>query len=112
VLLFQVVRELLFNINKHAGVDRATVQLTEAAGHLVIHVIDEGSGFEVEATSGQTEPQAGFGLYSIRERLGLLGGHLVIQSQPGQGTHVEVHIPVPPLSPPSGLRATPERRSD
>ena len=95
VLLFQSVRELLFNVRKHAGVDRAVVRLTEEAEHLVIHVRDEGRGFVIEEVA-TLKSQGGFGLFSIRERLRLLGGHLEIRSQPGKGTHIEVHVPVQP----------------
>ncbi len=94
VLLFQIVRELLFNVKKHAGVNKVAVQLEEVAGRLVIHVIDSGKGFDVEATLSDEECGTGFGLFSVRERLDLLGGQLVIRSQPGQGTHIEIHTPV------------------
>ena len=107
VLLFQVVRELLFNVAKHAGVDRATVRLTEApasgdgaggGGHLVVHVVDEGRGFDVTAQAAQ-EATGGFGLSSVRERLGLLGGRLEVRSRPGEGAHAEVHVPTPGRTP-------------
>lgn len=94
VLLFQIVRELLFNVKKHAGVTQAKVILAEEAGYLVIHVIDEGKGFGVEEIEAQEEHAVGFGLFSVRERLRLLGGHLKVLSGPNTGTHVEVHTPV------------------
>jgi signal transduction histidine kinase len=97
VFLFQVVRELLFNIKKHAGVDQATVQLTEEAGLLVIHVIDAGQGFDMAALADRNDITGGFGLFNARERLGLLGGRLVIHTRPGQGTHVEVYTLVQPV---------------
>ena len=95
VLLFQVVRELLFNVEKHADVDRATVRLAEAKedGHFVVHVIDEGRGFDVETVLDGEKQQVGFALFNARERLSLLGGRLEVHSVPGEGTHVEVHAP-------------------
>jgi signal transduction histidine kinase len=95
VLLFQIVRELLFNVKKHAGVDRASVILKEEAGHLVIIVMDQGQGFAVEEVEARQEQAVGFGLFSARERLRLLGGRLKVLSHPGEGTHIEVHTPVP-----------------
>ena len=91
VLLFQIVRELQFNEAKHAGTDRATVRLEETPEQLVIHVIDDGRGFDVEALAATTG--AGFGLFSIRERLALLGGRVDLQSRPGGGAHVQVFAP-------------------
>lgn len=93
VLLFQVVRELLFNVAKHSGTKRATVRLEETAGQLVIHVIDGGAGFDVEEIAGSEGGRGGFGLFSVRERLGLIGGRLTVRSQPGEGTHIEIHAP-------------------
>lgn len=94
VLLFQSVRELLFNVKKHAGVDRATVRIAKEGGNIVIHVIDDGRGFDVEEVTARDGHAAGFGLSSIRERLSLLGGRLEVRSRPGVGTHVELHAPV------------------
>ena len=76
-----------------SGTKRATVRLEEAAGQLVIHVIDDGGGFDVREIAGSEAGRGGFGLFSVRERLGLIGGRLTVRSQPGQGTHIEVHAP-------------------
>lgn len=93
VLLFQIVRELLFNVVKHAETDHATVTLREgeADGHLIIDVVDEGRGFDVEGTEHAHDD--GFGLFSARERVGLFGGRMEIASAPGAGTRVTVHSP-------------------
>jgi signal transduction histidine kinase len=94
VLLLQLVRELVFNAVKHAGVDRASIRLTEADGEVVIVVEDLGRGFDVSATVGPGRRQRrGFGLYSVRERLELLGGRLEIASEPGRGTRVTIVAP-------------------
>lgn len=89
VLLFQTIRELLFNVAKHAGTDQARVELGTEAGWLVILVSDKGQGFELEA-----EEENGFGLRSIRERLKLLGGRMELISRPGEGTQVTVYAPL------------------
>lgn len=94
VLLFQIVRELLFNIVKHAETDRAAVEVYEADASFRIHVVDEGCGFDVEAT--ENEQSQGFGLFSVRERLELFGGRMDIASTPGKGTCVTVEVPVEP----------------
>lgn len=95
VLLFQSVRELLFNIVKHAGVTRARVNVTmEDADHLRVVVSDEGLGFDPEAVRAKSSQLgAGFGLFSIRERLGMLGGRLEIDSAPQMGSRFTLIAP-------------------
>ena len=91
VLLFQIIRELLFNVVKHAVVEEATVTLRDGAdGQLIVTVSDEGRGFDVGATAA--DHASGFGLFSIRERLALFGGQLAIISAPGAGTQVTISI--------------------
>lgn len=92
VLLFQVIRELLFNVVKHAGIDHATVRLEQHGEDLVITVEDGGDGFDPEAV--EREAEGGFGLFSARERLRLFGGHLEIHSVPGDGARIVATIPV------------------
>ncbi|MEX1047910.1 MAG: GAF domain-containing protein [Akkermansiaceae bacterium] len=92
-LLFECVRELLFNVAKYAGVSRTKVTLREANGRLELVVADSGLGFDVE-TIGTWRKSGGFGLFSIRERLIALGGEMIMISAPGQGTRVELHAPV------------------
>jgi CheY-like chemotaxis protein/anti-sigma regulatory factor (Ser/Thr protein kinase) len=87
-LLFESVRELLFNAVKHAQVDRVTIDLSlDRDDALCIIVADRGIGFDpaglVERGRGG---RAGWGLFSIGERLTLLGGRFDIESAPGQGT--------------------------
>lgn len=94
VLLFHVVRELLFNVKKHAGVSRATVRLQQEEGHMVIEVSDEGAGFETDMLFTRSYQERGFGLFSIRERLKLLGGQLHISSGRDSGTQVTARLPV------------------
>mgnify|MGYP001119827871 CR=1 FL=1 len=86
ILLFQAVRELLFNIVKHAGVSHARVEVARSGDRIEIAVSDEGAGFNPAVLRSTTSDSGGFGLFSIGERLKLLGGHLEIQSAPGQGS--------------------------
>lgn len=96
VMLFQIVRELLVNIAKHAQATRATVQINRIADRVMIKVTDDGSGFEIGALEDSTAGQRGFGLFSIRERLVNIGEHLSIESIPGQGTSISFSVPVQP----------------
>jgi signal transduction histidine kinase len=92
VLLVQLVRELLFNVVKHAGVTRTEVALERREDYLVLTVIDEGRGFDPSALEAR-QGEGGLGLYSVRERLQMLGGRLEITSRPGGGTRVSIYAP-------------------
>lgn len=94
VLLFQTVRELLFNVVKHANVKGAQVEVAEEANHLrlLVEVSDRGRGFDVAAVMAQPQDRGGIGLISIRNRLELLGGQFHIESQPGQGTRATIVV--------------------
>ncbi len=101
VLLFQIVRELLFNVVKHAETRAATIEIRQLDHYFLISVSDEGCGFDVNeaALRSDTEPGGGFGLFSVRERLALFGGHMEIESSPGRGTRVAVYtLATPELS--------------
>lgn len=94
-LIFQSARELLFNVVKHAGVRQVMLALVPAGDELIrLTVEDEGAGFDPDVLEGEARPLAGFGLFSIRERLKALGGNLRVKSQPGSGTRIDLFIPV------------------
>jgi PAS domain S-box-containing protein len=94
-LLFESVRELLFNAVKHAQVNRVMVDLTVNSDEMLcITVRDEGIGFEVARLAEQAGTrQVGWGLFSIRERVSLLGGRFEIESAPGYGTSFRLLVP-------------------
>jgi signal transduction histidine kinase len=96
VLLFQTVRELLQNVVKHSRSKRATVRCAVNGDALMIDVLDLGVGFEVQAIGRLPTRQGGFGLFSIRERLKLMGGAIDINSIVGEGTTVRIRVPLKP----------------
>jgi CheY-like chemotaxis protein len=99
VLLFQAARELLFNVVKHAKVDRAKVELKHEDHRLLrLSVSDKGAGYDPEQAASKTRTSGGFGLFSIRERLSFLDGRVEIQSAPGAGTCISLLVPLPPPS--------------
>ena len=99
MLLFQLVRELLFNVVKHSGVSDAMVTLGEDGENLVICVADCGRGFDTQMRSQPALASGGFGLYSVRERLALFGGQLKVESGPGKGVRATVLVPREPVLP-------------
>lgn len=94
ILLYQACRELLFNVVKHAGSRRCKLAMHHAGeGDVQVSVCDEGKGFDVNH-SRDLPTGDGFGLFSIRERLELIGGRMEIESVEGEGTCVRLYAPV------------------
>jgi signal transduction histidine kinase len=93
VMLFTAVRELLLNVVKHAGVASASIEMTCQHDQLRILVADAGSGFDPSHCPQETDLTAGYGLFSIRERLQQIGGCLQIDSAPGAGTRASITVP-------------------
>jgi CheY-like chemotaxis protein len=90
-MLYQSVRELLFNVLKHAGTDRASVIMTDdGQGKLQIEVHDDGAGCDpvtIRESRGNK-----FGLFSIRERMEAIDGWMELESQSGAGTTVTLGV--------------------
>ena len=101
-LLFESIRELLLNTAKHSGAHSVRVDVRPGRGkELRFTVTDEGRGFDSDAIRPQRgDDDRGFGLFSIGERVELVGGKLLVNSRPGTGTQVTIVVPVE--------RATPE----
>ena len=94
ILLFEATRELLFNVVKHARTSSARVTLSAApGGGLEIVVSDEGAGFNPAEPKLDRAMATGFGLFSIRERLELLGGRM--QSTPRSAGERELPFQCP-----------------
>lgn len=91
-LMFETIRELLFNVVKHAHTSEAHVTLEQdSEGMVRAMVADRGRGFNPDAE--HCHRNGGFGLFSAAERLELMGGHLKIDSRPGEGTKIVVTVP-------------------
>lgn len=88
-IVFRTVRELLVNVAKHANSSSARVYLRPRDEQLEVVVEDNGVGFD----PGSEGAQAGFGLMSIREEIGRLGGSVDVSAPPGGGTCVCVRVP-------------------
>jgi PAS domain S-box-containing protein len=89
--LYRITQEALQNVVKHGCTDRARVELTGAPGELRLQIRDEGVGFDPAAVPAD----GGLGLVSMRERLSLVGGQMVIDARPGSGTRIDARVPLP-----------------
>lgn len=94
VLLFQCVRELLINVVKHARAGLVRVTIKDRGPYVQVRVSDNGVGFDVQAVEATMSQAGGFGLFSIRERLELIGGRLRIQSRRGRGSRLTLTVPL------------------
>ncbi len=89
--LFRIVQEALTNSARHASAGRITVRIQSSENTLTVVVEDDGVGFVADKqTAGET-----LGLLSMRERAAGLGGELRLESRPGGGARVTVHLPLP-----------------
>ena len=109
VLIYQAVRELLFNVLKHAAANQATISVTVTPQDtLEVTVVDDGNGFDLAVITTPTIGSKCFGLFSIRERMQVLGGRLELDSAVGQGTRATLVIPYRPMNEPAESPGTPQ----
>lgn len=97
ITLFQCVREIVFNVVKHAGVKSARLMMFCDSSFVNISIRDEGAGFDAESVM-QEGSSNGFGLFSVRERLELMGGMMEVESSPGLGSHFTLRLPAGDLN--------------
>jgi PAS domain S-box-containing protein len=89
--LYRIAQEALHNIARHSGARHAYVHISCEDNDICLQVADSGVGFEPHPTR-----HAGLGLVSMRERVSILNGKLVIHSAPGRGTRIAARIPLTP----------------
>ncbi len=94
-IIFRIVQEALTNISKHAAADSASVTLAFEAENLRLRIRDDGRGFDTSEILGSTPAdQQAWGILGMQERVALAGGTWEITSAPGEGTVIEIEIPV------------------
>jgi len=98
--LYRIVQEALANTIRHAQARTATISLRVASGRAFLTATDDGRGFD----PGAARDAGGFGLTSLEERAQALGGGCRITSIPGEGTRIEVAVPLPAEGPFAPLR--------
>ena len=92
--LFRAASELLNNIVKHAGAERARVSIRKVDDRVQVEVEDDGRGFETLDGRFSATESGGFGLFSIRQRMEFLGGSVSIDSRLNRGTRVVLTAPL------------------
>jgi signal transduction histidine kinase len=91
--IYRIAQEALRNALKHADAQTVAIAVAEIEDEVGVRVRDDGRGYDANALT------SGFGLVSIRERVGLLDGRLRVTSAPGAGTTLEARVPARHLEP-------------
>jgi two-component system sensor histidine kinase UhpB len=94
ITLFRIVQEAVNNIVRHANATAATIVLQLKDGQVQLKVDDDGRGFDRERVSRSAVQSHRLGLLGIRERAELLGGQVTVEAAPGQGSRLQVSIPL------------------
>ncbi len=109
--VFQAVRELLFNVAKHSGTHEAEIRVTQedpvneaeeggearkggGGGWVQVEVRDRGLGVDPENLRDESAAEGGFGLFTIRQRLGFFGGEFTIEGGRGDGCVATMRVPL------------------
>jgi signal transduction histidine kinase len=91
--LFRVAQEAISNIARHAHAENVSIVLGFEDKMVTLEVEDDGKGFVPGESLSAIRAGGAYGLLGMRERIGLLGGELLIESQIGEGTRIQVKIP-------------------
>jgi PAS domain S-box-containing protein len=89
--LYRVIQESFSNILKHSGARHVVIRLERDLREVQLHIQDDGRGF---APDQQPENAGGLGLRNIAERVQLMHGKFNLASAPGQGTRIDITVPV------------------
>ena len=94
--IYRIVQEALSNVKKHAEASNINIEVSITKTVIALDILDDGKGFEVDElkTREFDKLKGGFGIQGILERLELIGGSMDIQSAPGKGTGLHIHIPI------------------
>lgn len=89
---FRVIQEAIQNARKHARANRVVINVRHEPAALVVRIEDNGRGFSPERVT--TQMMGGAGLRGMEERAALVGGKIAIDSAPGDGTRIELSLPL------------------
>lgn len=93
-LVYRITQEALTNIIKHSGAKHAQILLTHANATLRLRIHDDGQGFDPAELSSPEKAGMSAGLRGMRDRAELFGGSIVLSSAPGEGTSVQLSLPL------------------
>ncbi|UFU00500.1 sensor histidine kinase [Radiobacillus kanasensis] len=89
--LFRIVQESLSNTLRHANASEVSIEITRSKGEMFVHIGDNGQGFDLETDERK---KTSYGLKTMKERCEELGGTFAIRTKQGEGTHIDIRIPL------------------
>ena len=92
--IYRLIQECMNNIRKHADADRATILLLGSSPNIILHIRDNGRGFDVKAQELLSAAAKRMGIRSMQERVSMIHGSMTINSQPMEGAHISIKIPL------------------
>lgn len=97
-----MAQSALANVRAHAGAAKVVVTIGGTGDEARLDVVDDGRGFDVEAWRAaprRSPGHGGYGLHAMASRLREIGGGLVVESRPGEGTALSAWVPTGPIGP-------------
>lgn len=92
--VYRIIQELLVNVRKHSKAKHVRISLSAIDSRISVSVEDDGVGFDLSKVLADLNISNSFGLLSIGEQTNIWGGSMRIQSSPGQGTLIEIEVPI------------------
>lgn len=101
VTLLRAAQEAFTNVRKHARARRVNITLSYMDDRVILDVLDDGVGFDTGRLTSAVGAQytSGFGLTAMHERVNQLGGTLLVESAPDEGTTIAIELPIGPNEP-------------
>lgn len=92
--VYRLVQEALTNALKHSGASRVAIRVGTQSENALVEVVDNGVGFDAKKALRGDVGEGPFGLWSMRERVELLGGEFRMESSPGNGCRIQARVPL------------------
>jgi PAS domain S-box-containing protein len=96
IVLYRVIQESLNNAGRHSNAQQVTIRMSNRDKMVYLEIKDDGCGFNLSEVPEKLDPLSGYGLHSMKDRVELCKGRFHIQASPGNGTCIQVSIPVEP----------------
>ncbi len=92
--IYCLIQECMNNISKHADADLATILLMGSSPNIILHIRDNGRGFDVKAQELLSAATQRMDIRSMQERVNMIHGSMTINSKPMKGTQISIKIPL------------------
>ena len=94
IVLYRIIQEALTNIARHANAKNVDINIQRKDGNILTIIKDNGNGFDYQAVTQTGSLKKSAGLFGMRERIQLVNGGIYIKTKPGDGTEIQITIPI------------------